>query len=158
VTLFAFASAGLAQQSQSDKGKTASTPPQTDKAQKESAEAQKARAEVKALHEEMTKLHEQMHATRQKMHRAWAHLAEVEGWETKRFAHHRGWRHRGMGFANWRGPGPWVHQWARFHDGEMIHHGDAAGQDLSARLQHMQDEIDALRRQLQKQSSPRQER
>jgi hypothetical protein len=159
VTLFAFASAGLAQQNQSDKAQKTTTAPQADKAPKDSAEAQKARAEVKALHEQMSKLHEQMHATREKMHKAWVHLAEVEGWQTKGFVRDRGWRRHGMGFANWGGPGPRMRgPWVRFHNGEMVHHGNAAGQDINARLQHMQDEIDALRRQLQKQGNPRQER
>ena len=170
--LFAFASAGVAQEGKVDKAKAATPSQQTDKAKKDSPEAQKARAEIKALHEQMSKLHDQMHATREKMHKAWVHLAEVEGWNTKGFAHHRGWRHPRMGFASWGGPdgwhahwmhgpwmhGPWVHHWARFHDGEMVQHGGGTGQDVGARLQHLQDEIDALRRQLQKQASPRQER
>ncbi len=173
--VLAFTSAGIAQQSPTEKTqtdkKTKVTKPvqKTEKTQKASPEVEKARAEVKALHKQMTKLRKEMHATREKMHKAWANLAKLEGRDTTGFAHHRGWRHHHrMGFAHWRGHhgwhahgmrGRWGHHWARFHDGEMMHHGGAAGAgDINARLEHLQLEIDALRRQVQTQGNPQHDR
>ncbi len=166
--LLAFVSSGAAQQNQTGKTKVNKPVQKTaksEKAQKASPEIQKARAEVKTLHEQITKLGKEMHATREKMHKAWAHLAKLEGRKTEGFARHFGGRHHhGMAFARWGGWGPsftrgmgapWARHWARFHESQMIHHGERGTADVNARLQHLQHEIDALRSQLHtQQKSP----